>query len=72
MSDQPTSEPDDDIQNDTVIASALRTSLIVLMLMGIPVIGILVFLNLRKSKAESTEVEVTLPEVRTTTEQMVP
>lgn len=72
MPDQPSADPNDDVQNDAVIANALRTSLIVLMLMGIPVIGVLVYLNLRKGKAESTEVEVTLPEVRTSSEQTVP
>ncbi|TWU59105.1 ASPIC and UnbV [Rubripirellula tenax] len=65
-------EPHEDVQNDAVIASALRTSLIVIMLMGLPVIGILIYLNVNKKKAQSTEVEVTLPEVREATEQAIP
>ncbi len=72
MTDQPSSEPEDDVQNDAVIASALRTSLIVVMLMGVPVIGVLAFLNFRKTKQASTEIDVTLPEVRIATEQTVP
>ena len=41
---------DDDVQNDAVIASAFRASLIVIMLLGLPVIGFLIYLNIEKAK----------------------
>ena len=63
MTSSPTPDPehdsDDDTQNDDIIASAFRGSLIVLMLMGIPLIGWLIYLNVGKKKDQSTEVEVT-------------
>lgn len=66
------SDDADDIQDDLVIAKALRTSLIALMLLGIPIIGLLVYLNLRKATEESTEVAVTLPEVREQSAKAIP
>ncbi|MGB7323810.1 MAG: CRTAC1 family protein, partial [Rubripirellula sp.] len=44
----------------------------VIMLMGIPVIGVLIYLNLKKVTQESTEIEVTLPEARVAVEQTIP
>ena len=38
-------DDEEDVQNDAVIASALRASLIVFMLLGLPVIGFLIYLN---------------------------
>ncbi|MEE2936245.1 MAG: hypothetical protein VYA84_09645, partial [Planctomycetota bacterium] len=57
-----------DIENDAVIGQALRGSLIVFTLLALPVIGILIFLNIEKREADSTEVEVSLPTERTANE----
>ncbi len=66
-------DQEEDVQNDAVIASALRTSLIVLMLLGIPVIGVLIYLNVNKARQERVEVEeVTLPGLRETEEEKIP
>ncbi len=54
----------DDVENDAVIGSAFRVSLIVIMIAVIPLIGWLIFLNVKKKQATSTEAAVTLPEVR--------
>ena len=62
----------DDVQNDAIIASALRASLIVLMILGLPVIGVLAYLNLNKKEQQATETEVTLPEVRSLNETTLP
>ena len=59
--DSPQSE---DVENDAVIGSALRKSLLVFVIGALPVIGILIFLNLRKQQEESTEKEVVLPNLR--------
>ena len=67
-----THDDDDDVQNDAVIASAFRASLIVIMLLGVPVIGFLIYLNIEKAKERSTEVAVTLPETRQSNEQQMP
>ncbi len=77
MTASPTPETDehrdDDIQNDAVIGQAFRGSLIALMLLGIPVIGLLLYLNLSKGKEKRVEVqEVTIPEVRQTDEDVIP
>ena len=61
-----------DIENDAVIGQALRGSLIVFTLLALPVIGILIFLNIEKREADSTEVEVSLPTERTANEQPIP
>ncbi len=63
---------EEDVQNDAVIASALRASLVVIMLLGLPVIGILFYLNMNQAKQVSTEVEVTLPDERQANEQEIP
>ncbi len=65
-------EHEEDVQNDAVIGSALRGSLLVIVILGLPVIGLLVYLNIEKAKHESTEVEVTLPEVRQSNERPMP
>ncbi|MDB4654124.1 hypothetical protein OAE54_01170, partial [bacterium] len=57
-------DDDDDVQNDAVIASALRASLVVFMILGIPVIAALVYLNMGVRQEDSTESEVTLPKQR--------
>ena len=59
-----TDETNDDVQNDEIIALALRRSLIVLMALGIPVIGWLVYLNLNKAEEVDTQTEVVLPTAR--------
>ncbi|MFK8112688.1 MAG: CRTAC1 family protein [Rubripirellula sp.] len=69
---QPDPLDDDDVQNDVVIASALRASLIVLMLMGLPVIGFLIYLNLQKTKEQQQEYDVNVPTVRESNEQVMP
>jgi hypothetical protein len=46
---RPATEPiRDDSSNNDMFAAAFRTLLIVLMLLGLPVIGILIYLNLTK------------------------
>ncbi|QDT02906.1 hypothetical protein K227x_12850 [Rubripirellula lacrimiformis] len=65
-------EHSDGVQNAAVIASALRTSLIVMMLMGLPLIGVLIYLNLNRQTPRPTEVEVTLPAQGEATEQVPP
>ncbi|MGI9472566.1 MAG: CRTAC1 family protein [Rubripirellula sp.] len=68
----PHSDAEEDVQNDAVIASAFRASLIVIMLLGLPIIGFLIYLNIEKAKEQSTEVDVTLPETRQSNEQSMP
>ena len=64
---------DDDVENDAVIGSAFRASLVVIMLLGLPVIGYLIYLNLSKEKATKTVVEEVLdPTVRDVSENEVP
>lgn len=57
---------DEDIENDAVIGNAFRASLLVFVISALPVIGVLIFLNLEKAKEESTEYELSVPEVRET------
>ncbi|MEO1618092.1 MAG: CRTAC1 family protein [Planctomycetota bacterium] len=59
-----TPETDEDIQNDQVIESAFRKSLIFLIVFLLPVIGLLVFLNLREPEEEAVEVEMEAPQGR--------
>ena len=54
----------DDVENDAVIGAAFRKSLIGLMLLGVPVIGFLVYLNLKREDVQENEVEVIAPDVR--------
>ncbi len=63
---------EDDVQDDAVIASAFRASLIVILLLGLPVIGVLVYLNFDKKQEVSTEVEVTTPDIREVNEEEIP
>ena len=63
---------EDDVQDDAVIASAFRASLIVILLLGLPVIGVLVYLNIDKKQEVSTEVEVTTPDIREVNEEEIP
>ena len=63
---------EEDVQNDAVIAIALRASLVVIMLLGLPVIAFLIYLNMNQAKQVSTEVEVTLPDERQSNEQEIP
>jgi hypothetical protein len=63
---------DDDVENDAVIASAFRASLIVFVILALPVIAILIYLNYEKATEASTEVEVTLPETRQVNERPMP
>ena len=64
---------DDDVQDDAVIGQAFRKSLMALMLAGIPIIGVLVYLNISKAKEADVEVEQpTIPEVRQTSEDTIP
>lgn len=63
---------EEDVQNDAVIASALRASLIVFMLLGIPVIGFLIYLNLSVPEEGATESEVIPPQQRQENEQAIP
>lgn len=63
---------DEDVQNDAVIASALRASLLVFVVLALPVIALLIYLNVRKAEPTSTEFEVTLPETRQANDQPAP
>ncbi len=64
---------DEDVQDDAVIGDALRKSLIAFVLLGIPVMGVLVYLNINKTKEKDVEVEeVTLPKERVTDENVIP
>jgi hypothetical protein len=63
---------DGDVQNDAVIGSAFRTSLMVFVVAAIPIIGLLIYLNLEKAEQQATEFEVTIPTVRETNEQAIP
>ena len=72
-----TEEPDDspvdeDVQDDAIIAAAFRTSLLVLMLMGLPVIGWLIYLNINQQQEQATEAEVLLPTEREADRTVVP
>ncbi len=67
-----TESGDQDVENDAVIGQALRGSLIVFTFLALPVIGILIYLNIEKREADSTEVEVSLPTERTANEQPIP
>ncbi len=63
---------DQDIENDAVIGSALRASLLVFIILAFPVILILLWMVFQKEEQESTETTVTLPEVRQSNEQPPP
>ncbi|MEM1068602.1 MAG: CRTAC1 family protein [Planctomycetota bacterium] len=63
---------DEDVQNDAVIGRAFRASLVVFVLLAIPVIGILIYLNLEEAETEATEVEVSLPTERVANENPIP
>ena len=72
---EPNLEQDDldqDIENDAVIGSALRASLLVFVILAFPVILILLYLVIQKEDEKATEVDVTLPEVRQSNEEPVP
>ncbi|QDT13010.1 CRTAC1 family protein [Planctomycetes bacterium K23_9] len=70
--DQPTDETHDDVENDAVIGHAFRASLIALVFLMLPVIGILLFLNLRKPKQEAVEAIVENPEQRVDEDGKIP
>lgn len=81
MSDSPKGQTDgepiedehvEDVQDDAVIDSALRKSLIFFIVMGIPVIIGLVILNLTKPKKETVEIVPVAPEVRAVDEDKLP
>ena len=63
---------DEDVENDAVIGSAFRASLIVLIFALLPVIGWLIYLNAKKSHESAVEFETQAPEVRQSNEQPVP
>ena len=65
-------DDDEDVQNDAVIASAFRASLLVIMLLCLPLIGILVYVNFNKDEEVSTEVESTPPDERPANEKKIP
>ncbi len=61
----PTSATDHpDVENDAVIGAAFRRSLIVIIFLMLPVIGLLGYLNLHKTKEEAVVVEVLDPDKR--------
>ena len=63
---------DHDIENDAVIGSALRTSLIIFVILAFPVILILLYFVLQKEEQRATETNVTLPEIRQSNEEPPP
>ena len=62
--------PDQDVENDAVIGSAFRASLIALMLLGLPIIGLLVYLNLQQKEEEEVVVDVINPDVRSAQQEV--
>ncbi len=52
------SENRDNAPNDFVIGRSIRTMLITLMLMGIPLIGVLVYLNIKKVQTRNESAEM--------------
>jgi hypothetical protein len=73
MSNLPAAESEDeDIQNDAVIDSALRRSLIFIVFAMIPIIGLLVYLNLRKEDEKIVEIEHEAPEQRMVDQASLP
>lgn len=74
MNTDPSNQPqqDEDVQDDAVIARAFRGSLIVFVLLAMPLIALLIYLNVDRSTAESTEVDVDLPTERLQNENPVP
>lgn len=70
--DQSKDVQQDDVQNDAAIGSVLRTSLWVLIILGLPVIGLLAYLNIRKSATEPAQVEIEAPEGRKENDTTLP
>jgi len=68
----PNDDLDQDIENDAVIGTALRTSLIIFVVLAFPVILILLYFVLRKEDQQATETVVTLPEIRQSNEEPPP
>lgn len=62
----------EDVQDDAAISTAMRASLWVLIVLGIPIIGLLVVLNLRKPDAETVQVEMEAPEGRKKNDTVLP
>lgn len=67
-----TADDTEDVQNDAVIGSALRRSLIFIIFAMIPVIGLLMFLNLRKQDQVVIEIEPQAPTERIVDEAELP
>ncbi len=66
-SESPPNDPervDEDVQNDAVIEAALRKSLIFIIFLLLPIIGVLAFLILRKDSEERVEIEMEAPAAR--------
>ncbi|MCM2369692.1 CRTAC1 family protein [Aporhodopirellula aestuarii] len=61
-----------DVENDAVIGTALRGSLILFAVVGVPVLAFVVYLNMSKQTQQSIETEVTLPEVREINDVTIP
>ena len=75
MTDANDRQPDgqhEDVENDAVIGSAFRASLIAFIFLAMPVVGILAYLNIRKVKQQNVEVKVTNPETRATEDNDIP
>ena len=76
MQEEPKSVHDDeeraDVQDDAVIGTALRTSLMFFVFAMIPVIAILAYLNLTKEKEETVQVEAIAPEGRKVDQTRLP
>ncbi|QDV86705.1 CRTAC1 family protein [Planctomycetes bacterium TBK1r] len=73
MTNLPT-EPaeDEDVQNDAVIESAFRKSLIFIIVMMLPIIGMLAFLNLRQKDRKAIEIQPEAPEGRQVDQATLP
>lgn len=63
---------DDDVENDAVIEAALRKSLVFIIFLLLPMIGLLVFLNLRTDDEQRVEFEIEAPEARQVDEATLP
>ncbi|EMI58359.1 CRTAC1 family protein [Rhodopirellula sallentina] len=61
-----------DIENDAVIGTALRKSLMLFVAVAIPVFAFFIYRNINRERQYSVETEVTLPEVRETGGTLIP
>ncbi|MDV6033714.1 MAG: CRTAC1 family protein [Phycisphaera sp. RhM] len=69
---EPAEDEDEDVQNDAVIESAFRKSLIFIIVMMLPIIAMLAFLNLRQKDRKAIEIQPEAPEGRQVDQTTLP